>query len=64
MYCKGKENGDYKHILMQMRVERESGILLISEQYRKPETCTWLENRAFKAAIVIRNKTLSIKGTG
>ena len=53
-----------QNLLMQVASEREVDILLISEQYRKPEMGTWFEDGTSKAVIVIRNKTLSIKDTG
>ena len=50
-------------LLMQVVAEREADILLISEQYRKPETGTWFKDGISKTAIVIRNIPLSIKDT-
>lgn len=55
---KGKEAQD---LLLQTAIEKEIDLLLICEQYRKPETKIWYQDQTEKTAIMITNKCIQIK---
>lgn len=53
----GREAQD---LLMQVAAEKNVDILLISEQYRKPETGIWFQDTRARAAIMVKNRRLNI----
>ena len=53
-----------QNLLMHVAAEKDVDVLLISEQYRKPQTGSWYEDRISTAAIMVRSNTLNIPKTG
>lgn len=58
---RGREAQD---LLMQTAVERKVDVLLISEQYRKPELGCWFQDVSGRAAISVLNRELRVKEVG
>ena len=51
---------DAQNLLMQVARERRADVLLISEQYRKPENSVWLQDASRRAGIVTCNPDLGV----
>lgn len=54
---RGREAQD---LLMQIALEKDVDVVLISEQYRRPASGNWYQDRSDKTAIVIINRSLRI----
>ena len=51
---------DTQNLLMQVARERRADVLLISEQYRKPENSVWFQDASRRAGIVTCNPDLGV----
>lgn len=55
---RGREAQD---LLMQVAAEKKADVLIISEQYKKPDTGLWFQDTSGKAAIVVLNSAMRIR---
>lgn len=58
---RGREAQD---LLKQTAMEKKADVLIISEQYRKPETGSWFQDQTTRAAIAVLNPSLKIRKVG